>query len=455
MSLILWINQQAVQESIGSGRSSHAHCVSVVFNRAATMRCLHDHLIALHYVQVSMSLVNSTDHINILYCSISTLADLSDNNSQHIHACQGVSQHEAELEEALRQAQLQIDAMKEWCRALEEEKRISEANKPRKSAKGVIPDSLSAFDGKIQTITKKFGVMAEMFFPTDNLFSCASPSPPPPFNTQTCYASAWAEEDGILAELDSMLPDHLHTLQTSGHFSELNPQYKAWPPVFFAGGKVDMRWPFSNWKILAQILKVVLWRKSALAHEGIAKCAGLKTNGANWPVNVASTGYIAWAATVQYKHFIIVQWESTHMQEILREINQFVFGHAGVKASMKLATMTQEDLTAEIDAAMAAMDIYPISESVSEQASPLDINIPETEGLQSRSASISHDDLDTPATTLSGVVNLDGDREGGQPDVAAAPRGRPRGRGGRRTANKYLLHKILLSPRNGQCIELQ
>ncbi|KIK76518.1 hypothetical protein PAXRUDRAFT_28955 [Paxillus rubicundulus Ve08.2h10] len=268
-------------------------------------------------------------------------------------------------------------------------------------------------------IAKKFGVMAEMFFPTDNLFSHASPSPSPPFNTPAHYDSACAEEDTILAKLDSMLPDHLHTLQTSSHFSEL------FQTSLGLGHSSEIH------KLLLDFFHVSSQNcpdlegctvgEISLAYEGIVKCAGPKTISANWLVDVASAGCITWAATVtlsfpkvaqQYKHFIILQWESAHIQEILREINQFIFGHAGVKASMRLAMMTQEDLTAEINAAMAAMDIYPISESISEQASLSD-SIPETEGLQSRSASISHDHLGTPATTLSGVMNLGGDGEGG------------------------------------------
>ncbi|KIK77181.1 hypothetical protein PAXRUDRAFT_167599, partial [Paxillus rubicundulus Ve08.2h10] len=69
--------------------------------------------------------------------------------------------------------------------------------------------------------------------------------------------------------------------------------------VLFADRKVDMRWPFSNWNILAQvvhILKVVLWGKAALEHEGIAKHAGPKTNSTNWLVDVDSAGCITWAA---------------------------------------------------------------------------------------------------------------------------------------------------------------
>ena len=113
--------------------------------------------------------------------------------------------------------------MKERCRVLEEEKRILEANQPRKSAKGAVPDAVSAFDGEIQTIGKKFGIMAEMFFPVDGLFTRSDPLPPPllPFNTPARYASARAEEDAVLTELDNMLPDHLRTLRTTNHFSDV------------------------------------------------------------------------------------------------------------------------------------------------------------------------------------------------------------------------------------------
>ena len=75
------------------------------------------------------------------------------------------------IKQALRQAQLELDAMKEQCRALQEQVRIAEANKSRKSSKASAPEALNTFDTEIQTLTKKFGVLAEMFPPSKDVLS--------------------------------------------------------------------------------------------------------------------------------------------------------------------------------------------------------------------------------------------------------------------------------------------
>lgn len=117
--------------------------------------------------------------------------------------------------------------MKEKCRTLEEQNRVLEANKPRKSAKGAVPDMLSAFDGEIQALAKKFGVLFEMFPPSGDIFSrpltavsITSPASLDIVGTAR-YASTRAEEAAIIAELDSMLPEHLRSLRNSNHFSQV------------------------------------------------------------------------------------------------------------------------------------------------------------------------------------------------------------------------------------------
>lgn len=117
--------------------------------------------------------------------------------------------------------------MKEQCRALQEQVRIAEANKPRKSSKASVPEVLSTFDTEIQTLAKKFGVLAEMFPPSKDVLS--RPLTPGVSNTSPAsleiigkarYASTLTEEAAIVAELDSMLPPHIQNLRTSHHFAD-------------------------------------------------------------------------------------------------------------------------------------------------------------------------------------------------------------------------------------------
>ncbi|KIJ07424.1 hypothetical protein PAXINDRAFT_19379 [Paxillus involutus ATCC 200175] len=457
--------------------------------------------------------------------SISALADLDDDERRtnvQVQLQARVSAKEAEIDEILRQTQLQLDAMKERCRALEEENRILQANKPRKSAKGTTPDSLTVYDIEIQGLAKKFGVMGEMFFPGTQLLS-RTPNQVGPYplpTDATRYASQCAEEDAILAEPDSMLPDHLLKIRSSGHFADVfethigmgrssemykvrevaseifdlparyfaskfqgrlqvpeictmlgvdtnNPRYRIWPPVFFAGGVVDMRKPFSNWKILAQILKVVFWGKASLGHDTIRR-GGPKTNATLWSAVSCTPGCISWAAVAtifilsvdsefsksgtgatsqilyrcmfrEYKRFLVKQWDAPAIQEVVQEINQYVFGRPNTTAKAKSTTMSHEDLTAEIDAAMAAM-ILPLGSIDEQHNTDLDppltpLSQPDLDllnlGTDANEPITAFPHHDATSTTSYGLQ----DESEQEP---AAPRGRGRGRGkrgGRVTSN--------------------
>ncbi|KAG1738318.1 uncharacterized protein EDB91DRAFT_1013993, partial [Suillus paluster] len=61
----------------------------------------------------------------------------------------------------LKEAQLQLEAVKQRNRLLEEKNAILEANKPsRKTSKA--PSQLVAFDEEVKMFAKKYGVMYEM-----------------------------------------------------------------------------------------------------------------------------------------------------------------------------------------------------------------------------------------------------------------------------------------------------
>ncbi|KIO12113.1 hypothetical protein M404DRAFT_61132, partial [Pisolithus tinctorius Marx 270] len=130
-----------------------------------------------------------------------------------------------------------------------------------------------------------------------------------------------------------------------------------------------------------KILKGVLWGKMSLT-EGFVCCGGPRTNRQKWKVTAVTPGSIAWAAMVcmflcspdkefpgngcgqiskinyyqvfcVYKQVLITKWTGHHIQNIATEMNHFVFGNPN--GATKSKTSAMEDLSAEINAAMAAM----------------------------------------------------------------------------------------------------
>ncbi|KAI5982874.1 hypothetical protein EDD15DRAFT_2138479, partial [Pisolithus albus] len=128
--------------------------------------------------------------------------------------------------------------------------------------------------------------------------------------------------------------------------------------------------------------KAALWGKASLV-DGFVRRSGPKTNGRRWQVSAVTPGSIAWAATIcmfllspdsefpgngightskidyyevfwAYKRVLVVKWTDPHIQQIVGEMNAFVFGKSG-STSAQSKTGAIEDLSAEIDAALAAM----------------------------------------------------------------------------------------------------
>ena len=122
---------------------------------------------------------------------------------------------------ALRTAQLQLDAEKSHTRQLEEKNAILEANKQCKSKKRNVPEELAVYEAEMKSLAKKYGVMIEMFFPTTEALSQPLPVPPPTFNTADHYATTVAEGQCLVAELESILPDHIKRLRPSNHFHDV------------------------------------------------------------------------------------------------------------------------------------------------------------------------------------------------------------------------------------------
>ncbi|KAI6137399.1 hypothetical protein F5141DRAFT_972747, partial [Pisolithus sp. B1] len=128
--------------------------------------------------------------------------------------------------------------------------------------------------------------------------------------------------------------------------------------------------------------KVALWGKASLV-DSFVWHSGPKMNGWRWEVSAVTPGSITWAATIcmfllsldskfpgngightskidyyevfrAYKWVLVVKWTDLHIQQIVGEMNTFVFGKSG-STSAQSKTGAIEDLLAEIDAALAAM----------------------------------------------------------------------------------------------------
>ncbi|KAG1797267.1 hypothetical protein EV424DRAFT_1333443, partial [Suillus variegatus] len=249
----------------------------------------------------------------------------------------------------LKDAQLQLQAIKQRNRLLEEKNAILEANKPsRKASKA--PSQLLAFDEEVKMFAKKYGIMYEMYPPSAELLKKTLPSTPGlPFDRPARYANSAAEADALLSELRSVLPDHLHHLVPLNHFHKTLQQaleagrsseliklrrvagrifglssdyfvtsskrdtidelcrllgttpgsrtYPLFPPILFPNAIIDTRnsTVFGNWKPLAQILKAVLMGEASLTS---VKKGGPPRNFQNWGVSAITPGAIAWSATI-------------------------------------------------------------------------------------------------------------------------------------------------------------
>ncbi|KAL4064641.1 hypothetical protein J3A83DRAFT_4443670 [Scleroderma citrinum] len=283
--------------------------------------------------------------------------------------------------QALKSAQLQLEVEKNCNHQLEEKNTILEANKLRWSKKDNIPDKLVVYDNEIKVLAKKYGLMTKMFFPEMSAISQPMSNPPPPFQTPDYYTSATAEEECLVMELDSMLPDHIHhsdilhklcdnteeifnLSKTYFKVPEVcvmleikdlsKPTYSLWIPFLFTDMKVNMAKLFTNWKALAFILKTSLLGKLSVVKDF---SVFLLSPDASFPANgMGTVSKIPHCSTFwEYKWLLVTKWTDHHIKAIVTSMNYLIFGQPKTLAQTNGA-MAGEDLTAEVDAAMAAID---------------------------------------------------------------------------------------------------
>ncbi|KAG1896769.1 uncharacterized protein F5891DRAFT_1192664 [Suillus fuscotomentosus] len=210
-----------------------------------------------------------------------------------------------------------------------------------------VPDELKVFDVELSTFSCKYRIVAEMFPPEHCILKLPVPNPPPAIISGSRYASKSAEELGLVTELYSLLPDHLHRFVLTLHFQSLLEQqlqggrsseigklrvmagrifslnlsyfdigFTNWdtipeiqkmlgtgpgshstlskfPPVLFTRQERDptMSTVFGNWEPLSKAIRIVMFGKNSL---DIAGWPRAKCNTRKWGIISCTPGLLAW-----------------------------------------------------------------------------------------------------------------------------------------------------------------
>jgi hypothetical protein len=84
-----------------------------------------------------------------------------------------------------------------------------------------VPHEQNIYDVELSTFARKYGVIAEMFPPQNRILRLPVPHPLPMIIFPTRYASKSAEELCLVAEVYSLVPDHIHRFIPTSHFQLL------------------------------------------------------------------------------------------------------------------------------------------------------------------------------------------------------------------------------------------
>ncbi|KAG1906806.1 uncharacterized protein F5891DRAFT_1182216 [Suillus fuscotomentosus] len=238
--------------------------------------------------------------------------------------------------EIVRCLQLENQALKnDNCTLGEKNKTLSSNQRQHSSTQ--VPDELKVFDVELLTFSRKYGIVAEMFPPEHCILKLPVLNPPPAIISGSRYASKSAEELGLVTELYSLLPDHLHQFVPTSHFQSLLEQqlqggrlseignldlsyfnigFTNWdtipeiqkmlgtgpgncsplskfPPILFTRQERDptMSTVFGNWEPLSKAIRIVMFGKNSLDIAGwpCAKC-----NARKWGITSCTPSLLAW-----------------------------------------------------------------------------------------------------------------------------------------------------------------
>ncbi|KAG2145633.1 hypothetical protein BD769DRAFT_1660731 [Suillus cothurnatus] len=302
-----------------------------------------------------------------------------------------------DLEQALREMQLELQELKDINKELTEENKILKANQPKRKKKGqnTLEENM-VFDEEIRLCGHKYGACYEMFPPDRQLLLCSNPMFAPPLNEPSRYETLASVELALLSELYSLLPSHIHLLVADNHFADvfedamnssraseikklhskariqkllgisvLQRTPKPFPPILFPNLVKDasLKMIFGNWEVFGKIIHIVLWGETGLT---ALRAGGPPCNGNKWEITSLTPGLLAWAAVIatfllsadkefhysskgettkiqysymfsSYKKIIIKNWTTEYMHDIVKALNN------------------EEDFTAAMDRALAGI----------------------------------------------------------------------------------------------------
>ncbi|KAG2155789.1 uncharacterized protein EDB93DRAFT_1247438 [Suillus bovinus] len=248
----------------------------------------------------------------------------------------------ADLEQALRETQLELQELKDVNKELTEENKILKANQLKRKKKGQnASEEHMAFDEEIRLCGRKYD--RQLLQPPNPAFA-------PPLNKSSRYETQASAESALLAELFSLLPSHIHPLVADNHFADvfedamnssraseikklrskvglifgLSEQYfadivydrasvpeiqgllgtstsqrmpKPFPPILFPNLVEDpsLKTVFGNWEPFGKAIRILLWGENGLT---ALRAGGPPRNGNRWEVTSFTPGLLAWVGVV-------------------------------------------------------------------------------------------------------------------------------------------------------------
>ncbi|KAG2029177.1 hypothetical protein BDR03DRAFT_1018779 [Suillus americanus] len=303
----------------------------------------------------------------------------------------------ADLEQALRETQLELQELKDFNKELTEENKILKANQPKWKKKGQnVSEEHMAFNEEIRLCGCKYGACYEMFAPDRQLLQRPNPTFTPPLNEPSCYEMQASAESALIAELFSLLPLHIHHLVGDNHFADIfedamNSSHASeikklhskaglifgLPEQYFTntaynrasipeiqcllGTSTSQRIPKPFPPILFPNLVEDLLLKTVFG--------GPPRNGNRWEVTSLTPGLLAWAGVVvifllsadkefcysgkcETTKILVKNWNTEYTCDIVKKLNNFIFSKG---SRMTNSTSDEEDFTAAMDRALAGV----------------------------------------------------------------------------------------------------
>ncbi|KAG1808412.1 uncharacterized protein BJ212DRAFT_1485044 [Suillus subaureus] len=128
----------------------------------------------------------------------------------------------ADLEQVLREMQLELQELKDFNKELTEENKILKANQPKQKKKGQnVSEEHMAFNKEICLCGHKYGACYEMFAPDRQLLQHPNPTFTPPLNEPSHYETQASAESALITELFSLLLSHILHLVGDNHFANI------------------------------------------------------------------------------------------------------------------------------------------------------------------------------------------------------------------------------------------